>query len=207
MLGLSCTTDSLLSDKAVKMASLSFFSHYDISLTSTSTIVSVVGLLLLTNVLHRFLRWRRLRHVPGPPLAGWTSLWLTRRYLNSEILNEVRGLTAKYGPVVRVGPNKVICSDIDALYKISNVRSLYKKDEWYSVSRISRRGDHILTLLDPEARRERKKFIAPAVRIPLFLDKPCESSNKRPLLPSSTLGKAGWISNRALTVPSPLSST
>jgi hypothetical protein len=207
MLGFSCTTDSLLSDKAVKMASLSFFSHYDISLTSTSTIVSVVGLLLLTNVLHRFLRWRRLRHVPGPPLAGWTSLWLTRHYINSEVLNEVPRLTAKYGPVVRVGPNKVICSDIDALCKISSVRSLYRKDEWYSVARISRRGDHILTLLDPEARRERKKFIGPAVRILLSLEKPCDSSDNRPWVPNSTLGGAEWILNRALTVPSPLSST
>jgi hypothetical protein len=152
------------------MTSISVLSNYNIPLTSTSAIISVVGILLITNVLHRLLRWRRLRHVPGPPLAGWTSLWLTGRYLNSEILNDISGLTAKYGPVVRVGPNKVICSDTDALYQISGVRSVYKKSEWYSVTRISRRGDHVLTLLDPEARRERKKFIAPAVRILPSLD-------------------------------------
>ena len=134
-----------------------------VSLPSSILIASFVGLLLATNALHRLVRWHRLRHIPGPPLAGWTSLWLTAAYFRGGFLEDYEKLAAKYGPVIRVGPNRVLCSDVDTLYRISGVRSQYKKGEWYTMAKVSRNGEHTLSLLDPEPRRERKKYIGPAV--------------------------------------------
>ncbi len=132
--------------------------------TPTSVLVwSLVGFLVVANAVHRTIRWRRLRHIPGPPLAGWTSLWLTSSYFRGGFLETYEELAARFGPVIRVGPTRVLCSDVDALYRISGVRSPYKKSEWYSVSKVSKHGEHTLSLLEPETRRERKKYIGPAV--------------------------------------------
>lgn len=43
------------------------------------------------------------------------------------------------------------------------IRSDYRKADWYDMSRISKDGKHILNLKDPELRKERKKYIMPAV--------------------------------------------
>lgn len=189
------------------MTSLFFSPGHNIPLTSTSAILSIFGLFIITNAIHRILRWHRLRHIPGPPLAGWTSLWLTRGYLNSDILHRIQDLTAKYGPVVRIAPNKVVCSDTDALYRISSVRSRYRKDEWYTVTRISKHGDHVISLLDPEMRRERKKHIGPAVRTPLpSVIRAGLIANSSDLVPTSIQGEVEWTLNRVLIAESsPLS--
>lgn len=157
-------SDAIVSE-SIAMASHAFVWDYIASLPTPALILSFVGLLLFADVVRRVARWGRLRHIPGPPLAGWTSLWLTRAYFQEGYLENYQGLTNKYGPVVRVGPNNVLCSDVDALYKISGVRSLYKKHEWYTMSKVSKRGEHTLSLLEPELRRERKKYIGPAVRL------------------------------------------
>lgn len=57
----------------------------------------------------------------------------------------------------------MVCTDIDEVYRVSGVRSSYRKAQWYSISKITRDGDHILSLIDPEQRKERKKYIMPAV--------------------------------------------
>jgi hypothetical protein len=48
-------------------------------------------------VVQRTRRWYRLRHIPGPPLAGWTSLWLTKRYLKGTVSQDISALVDKYG--------------------------------------------------------------------------------------------------------------
>jgi hypothetical protein len=149
------------------MASLHLSWNTVISTPSSILVWSLVGFLVFTNLVHRTIRWRRLRHIPGPPLAGWTSLWLTNSYFRGGFLEHYEELAAKFGPVIRVGPNRVLCSDVDALYSISSVRSQYRKAEWYTVSKVSKNGEHTLSLLDPEPRRERKKHIGPAVRTTL----------------------------------------
>ncbi|KAI4095876.1 MAG: hypothetical protein LQ339_007114 [Xanthoria mediterranea] len=72
----------------------------------------VLPLILL---LWPYLRNRSLRHVPGPPLARVSSLWLLyqarqgRRYLAVDAAHN------KYGPLVRIQPDHVSIADPDAI--------------------------------------------------------------------------------------------
>lgn len=65
------------------------------------------------------------------------------------------------------------------------------KSEWYTISRATRDGDHILSMRDPELRRERKKYIIPAVR------NSC-SSHDLTLLPSLTILSPAQYSARGI---------
>ncbi|KAL2174065.1 cytochrome P450 [Thermothelomyces heterothallicus CBS 202.75] len=111
----------------------------------------LLGILLLANIIHRVRRWYRPRHIPGPTLAGWTSLWLTRRYLKATFFQDVSAL--------------VLCTDADTIYRISSVRSDYRKSGWYTIARVSRHDDNVFIIIDPVLHKERKKYITPGVRV------------------------------------------
>ncbi|KAK4141921.1 cytochrome P450 [Dichotomopilus funicola] len=141
---------------------LSRLSENGVTWPSRGLVLYIIGLLLFAHSIQRVRRWYRLSHVPGPLIAGWTNMWLTKGYISGRFFMELPALVEKYGPVIRIAPNQVVCVDVDTLYRISGVRSLYRKSEWYTIARISRDGDHIFTIIDPEERKERKKFIMPA---------------------------------------------
>ncbi|KAK0710411.1 cytochrome P450 [Apiosordaria backusii] len=129
---------------------------------STPLYLILLLLLLLANLAYRVHRWSKLRHVPGPFLAGWTSLWLTRRFLSYKVYEDMHALTKKYGPVVRVAPNKVIINDINTIYRITNARSEYKKGEWYILARVMPGADNLLSMRDPKLRAKRLRHVLPA---------------------------------------------
>lgn len=123
--------------------------------------------LLLTSLLTLFLiyrihRYRRLSHIPGPFLAGITSLWATYHHWKCDIHLVNLELTLKYGPIVRIGPNDVICTDTSEIQRITHFRSGWRKDKWYRLGRMTPGVDSIFSTLDPELRREKKKKIMPA---------------------------------------------
>ncbi|KAK3346974.1 cytochrome P450 [Lasiosphaeria hispida] len=139
-------------------------SAWDESRPRVSIIVisSLVGLLVVASIFQRLQRWQQLRHVPGPRLAGFTSLWITWRHIRATIHEECKDVAEKYGPLVRIGPNEVICTDLETIHRICSFKSGYRKDNWYRIGRMSKDQDSVFTTLDPELRREKKKKISPA---------------------------------------------
>jgi energy-coupling factor transporter transmembrane protein EcfT len=87
----------------VSMASLAThlpFSWQDLLPKSVAGfILAVVGLLVLRNIVTRTLRWRRLRHIPGPAICGWTSLWLTWNYNRGTIPFKTVEIFEEYGKI------------------------------------------------------------------------------------------------------------
>lgn len=80
------------------MAFLASLLERAISRPSASVILYyLLGFLLIIHAIRRVRGWYRLRHIPGPALAGWTSLWLTRRYLRGTFCQDVPDLVEKYG--------------------------------------------------------------------------------------------------------------
>ena len=62
-----------------------------------------------------YLRYRSLKHIPGPLLASLTDLWLFSRVWRGMGYRDIcRDLHAQYGPVVRIGPKRVYFAQPEA---------------------------------------------------------------------------------------------
>ncbi|KAK5661831.1 hypothetical protein OQA88_9934 [Cercophora sp. LCS_1] len=130
-------------------------------LTSQSLTLILFSAFLAYDITRRVRRWHRLKHIPGPWIAGWTNLWYTYQNYLGKSPDAVKRAFERYGSVIRIGPNEVMTTDVDTLHHISGVKSGWRKDRWYIIGKM---GDasSILVLLEPEERKERKKKIAPA---------------------------------------------
>jgi hypothetical protein len=79
-------------------------------------------------ILSSILQYWRLRHIPGPPLAAWTNLWLMRHMNGTEKFYDVRKrLHQKYGSVQRYGPNRVMFSDVSAVHSVLPATNILPK--------------------------------------------------------------------------------
>ncbi|EFX00479.1 benzoate 4-monooxygenase cytochrome p450 [Grosmannia clavigera kw1407] len=115
----------------------------------TWSLVSL-GAVLLIDILvsKRIQNHFRLRHIPGPFWTGWTDLWLIRRQLGGELNFELYDVNKKYGPLARIGPNWVVCSDPNELRRIWSVHSDYKRAYWYRGLRVDPYRDSTFSTLD-----------------------------------------------------------
>lgn len=70
-------------------------------------------------------QYLRLRRIPGPFLASLTDFWLAYKFWSGNDFGQITtDLHHKYGPVVRVGPNRVIfssASTIPVIYRTTDV--------------------------------------------------------------------------------------
>lgn len=113
-----------------KMAALDAFKDY-LTLPSwdgASLLSGSVGLLLLLAtylLLSSVNSWRRLRHFPGAFFARISYLPLLRQTWNANLLATLDELEQKYGKVVCIGPNELLCADADEIARISGVRSTW----------------------------------------------------------------------------------
>ncbi|KAL7800233.1 cytochrome P450 [Trichoderma ceciliae] len=87
----------------------------------------VMGLVYL---LYRFIR-DPLSQVPGPWYARWTSVVIKYHWLKGNRARYQQDLHLKYGPVVRLAPNEVSVTNIEAVKKIYNARETFLKTSWY----------------------------------------------------------------------------
>ncbi|EPS38643.1 hypothetical protein H072_7610 [Dactylellina haptotyla CBS 200.50] len=82
----------------------------------------------------------RLRRIPGPFLAGLTNLWRVYYVKRGDAQDTYVRLHQKYGNVVRVGPNCVSVSGLDAIQAIYNVQDKFPKSEFYTPQQFIVRG-------------------------------------------------------------------
>lgn len=68
-------------------------------------IIILLGWIIYTITLHP------LSRVPGPFLARISRLWYLRKIWTEDVEKYERALHAKHGPLVRIAPNEVSCSE------------------------------------------------------------------------------------------------
>ncbi|KAI1167081.1 cytochrome P450 [Nemania serpens] len=112
-----------------------------------------IGLCLLAVVAHGFWSWQRLRHIPGPSLAGFSSVWMVRKSLTGRFHQHLRHVADNYGPLARIGPNELLSTDPDVLRMMSAVRSPYTKGVFYETGRITPQQDTVVSLRDDDEHR------------------------------------------------------
>lgn len=127
----------------------------------TSHPLVAIGAVLLTwYLISTATTYRRLAHVPGPLLASLSDLWLVRTSASGRIAGIFEETARRYGPVVRVAPNMVLVSDVDALRRAGAVRGTFERYEpWYSGLRFTG-TDSTFTLPGREAHDRRKARVA-----------------------------------------------
>ncbi|PPJ54798.1 hypothetical protein CBER1_04029 [Cercospora berteroae] len=72
-----------------------------------------------------------LRKIPGPPLARFTNFWIAWKSGEGRSHLLWRELHAKYGPLVRTGPKRVLFNNPELLATIYGAGSNYVKSDFY----------------------------------------------------------------------------
>lgn len=89
----------------------------------------LICLTLFISYFSYYLFLHPLARFPGPWLAATTNLWKAWAAATDRMPNEVERLHARYGPVVRIGPNDLSFNTPEAMAKI--YQSGWPKGEFY----------------------------------------------------------------------------
>ncbi|KAJ3980366.1 cytochrome P450 [Lentinula detonsa] len=127
---------------------------HNIALAAFTLIIAFALLKGLYNIF-----FHPLSAIPGPWYAAVSDFWLTTHVVRLEQCKVVQSLFEKYGPVVRVGPNKVFFNDLNSTKSIYSVHK-FDKSEYYK-SLLTNNNDHAMTTLEHAPHSMRRKGYAP----------------------------------------------
>nr|RBQ84127.1 hypothetical protein FVER53263_00415 [Fusarium verticillioides] len=127
----------------------------------TKICLQVTLVLLVAQLFRVVRRWSRLRHIPGPASAGWTSWWQCRGALSGRYHEHLKNAADQFGPLVRIGPNEVLSTDPVVLRNMSAVRSTYTKGDFYSSGRIVPGVDNVVSERDEAKHKFMRAKMAP----------------------------------------------
>ncbi|KAA1473502.1 cytochrome P450 [Dentipellis sp. KUC8613] len=96
-----------------------------------------------------------LRTVPGPWYAAVSGLWLKAHAMRLQQCQTVHELFEKYGPIVRIAPDKVAFNDTETARQVYNVLRLDKSMFYKGLQ--TNNNDHAMTTLPKAAHSRRKK--------------------------------------------------
>ncbi|RMD44762.1 hypothetical protein DV735_g306, partial [Chaetothyriales sp. CBS 134920] len=98
-----------------------------------SLLASAVGGIFASILVYRA-AFHRLNRFPGPFLARLSNFYVTSLSVkNFHLFEEVQGLHAKYGDIVRIGPSELSIANPQAYHVIHSNQSPCGKGPWYNV--------------------------------------------------------------------------
>ncbi|KAK7453494.1 hypothetical protein VKT23_011771 [Stygiomarasmius scandens] len=126
------------------------------------TVLCISAVLVLVYIVLRAiynLFFSPLSAIPGPWYAAVSDAWLTTHVVRLEQCKVIHSLFEKYGPVVRVGPNKVVFNDLSTMRNVYSIHKFDKSD--YYKSLLTNENDHAMTTLEHAPHSMRRKGYAP----------------------------------------------
>ncbi|KXJ85669.1 cytochrome P450 [Microdochium bolleyi] len=125
---------------------------------SRSTWAAVLGTLALAASVWSYARsWYRLRHIPGPPLAPFSYLWLLRNTtLSGRQAATINAINETYGPLARIGPNSVLTNDPEVVRRMNAARSTYVRSDWYRALSMDPYYESLSSIRDTKAHDKMK---------------------------------------------------
>ncbi|CAI6332903.1 unnamed protein product [Periconia digitata] len=118
--------------------------------------------LLVFFIFHQYKSWKRLAHIPGPKAAHFSILWLLNHGWNGNLFPCMTAAGKKFGSLVRIGPNLLLCSDPDELRRLSGTRSPYTKGPAYDAGRVTDTEPHVASQRDPAKHKRLRAKMGPA---------------------------------------------
>ncbi|EPT00864.1 hypothetical protein FOMPIDRAFT_47141 [Fomitopsis schrenkii] len=143
-------------------SALEFATPLSISRSLSNTSISTFLLLALSSSVfylaaHAFYQsfFSPLAALPGPWYAAISDFWLITHVVRFRQCRAVQDLFDTYGPVVRVGPNKVIFCDATAMRSVYCIHK-FDKSSYYK-SLLTNNNDHAMTTLPHAEHAARRK--------------------------------------------------
>ncbi|RKP07966.1 cytochrome P450 [Thamnocephalis sphaerospora] len=100
-----------------------------------------------------------LAHVPGPWYSRFTELVHTVSIAQGKAWSDVIELHRTYGPIVRLGPNRISVTDVASLETVLGANGFHKGEIYQAF--IFARQNNIVSTSDPVAHKRLKKMMAP----------------------------------------------
>ncbi|POV98680.1 hypothetical protein PSTT_14266, partial [Puccinia striiformis] len=111
-------------------------------------ILLTFNLSLVTQIIFYRLVWHDLRSFPGPKLATISQAWILREAYFGRTRFTLRELGGKYGEWVRIGPNELYTTSLEALYTIMGAKGWPKGPSYDSgITKGGLGGDSTSSLL------------------------------------------------------------
>jgi hypothetical protein len=79
--------------------------------------LAVVGLIVAVTLIQKIRNWLQLRHIPGPPLAGFTRLWMLWHSMGGQIQIILADASRKYGVSFQNQTDKICSRDKALLFE------------------------------------------------------------------------------------------
>ncbi|KAJ5121867.1 hypothetical protein N7526_008804, partial [Penicillium atrosanguineum] len=162
------------------------FIHYAIMLSLWAGFILLFGFIVGQGLLSP------LSKVPGPWYTRFTSLWLKYQEFTANRRESIHALHKKYGPVVRLGPNEVSFTSLDAIKEIyASGGSGYDKTEFYSLFKQFKTKTMFSTLPRDEHSKRKRLFAERYAMTNVMKAKPLAAINERALTFVSQCTEAG----------------
>ncbi|KAM0292219.1 hypothetical protein ACHAO9_003192 [Fusarium lateritium] len=129
--------------------------------SSATLYLQAIFLIIFGQIARLIRRSYRLRHIPGPARAGWSSWWQLRGALSGRYHEHLKNAADQFGPLVRIGPNELLSTDPAVLRSMSAVRSTYTKGDFYSSGRIIPNVDNVASERDEVRHKAMRAKMAP----------------------------------------------
>lgn len=104
----------------------------------------------------------RLRHIPGPRLAAFTSWWWIQAAVSGKGHLALADVCTKYGSIARISPNTVLTSDTELVRKMNAYRgSTYTRGKWYKAFKMDAERENLFTELDEDRHLNMRNRLSP----------------------------------------------
>lgn len=103
----------------------------------------------------------QLSSLPGPWYSKFTHLVLKFHIVAGRRIHYTHDLHRRYGPIVRVAPDEVAVSDVEAFSQIHKIGAGFLKSQWYD-STTPGREPGIFAQRDPRLHAARRRLFAQA---------------------------------------------
>lgn len=147
--------------------------------TSGQLSLVLVGLLLFSYLAWSLTSYRRLSHIPGPPVAAWTSWWWFFKSLGAQGHTVLADVSIRYGKksvpqswpnllslatgsFARIMPNTVVTDDMDLYRKMNAIKgSSYTKAAWYAAFKLDAERENLFTERNEERHTRVRQQLSP----------------------------------------------
>ncbi|KAK0612002.1 cytochrome P450 [Immersiella caudata] len=123
--------------------------------------LTATGFMVAAYLTYSYLAYARLKHFPGPKLAGWTRIPLILWHMGGRVHLKFQEISETYGPIAVIAPGVLLTSDPELMRRMAAPKSRYKRNVWYMAFRFNPDKDHIGCERDNEAHSQMKFKLAP----------------------------------------------